>query len=118
MSETPMEADVVVVELLDFLLERADEKLHQHRHFLIGPAPVYAAEREQGEVLDTELDTALNGCAHSFDAAPVACHARQEAVLRPTSVAVHDYGDVAGHDPNFGDGEGRTGMPAHLVTPP
>ena len=50
------EPDAVLVQLRDFLLERADEQLHQERDFVGRPAPVLAAEREQRQVLDAALD--------------------------------------------------------------
>ena len=42
-----LEADAVLVELRDLLLERAQEQLHQDRDLVGGAAPVLAREREQ-----------------------------------------------------------------------
>src|SRR5581483_11882004 len=44
-----LQAHAVRAQLLDLLLERRDEQLAQHRHFLGGPAPVLRAEGEQRE---------------------------------------------------------------------
>jgi hypothetical protein len=47
-----LEADAVVVQLADLLLERAQEELHEEGDFLGRAAPVLAREGEEREVLD------------------------------------------------------------------
>ena len=100
------QTDPGLVELLDFLLERHAKQLLQHRDFLFGPAPVLRAERKQGEVLDAALCARAHHRAHRFDAATMAGNARQEALFRPTPVAIHDDGNVPRHDARVGDGLG------------
>src|SRR6185437_3127976 len=95
--------DAVGVELLHFLLEGAQEELHEERDLLGRTAPVLAREREQREVLDAALDARLHGLAHRLHAALVPGDARQEAALRPAPVAVHDDRHVPRHVRDLGD---------------
>src|SRR5262249_23662505 len=64
-------------------------------HFLLRSTPVLARESEDREVLHAFADARLHDLAHGLHAFPVAADARQEPLLRPAPVAVHDDGDVA-----------------------
>jgi hypothetical protein len=90
-------ADLVLVQLHHLLLERAQEQLHQDGHFLGGTAPVLAREGEQREELHAQLGAPAHGRAHGLDTAAVTGDTRQQALLRPAPVAIHDDRDVAGH---------------------
>ena len=79
-----LEADAVLVQLGDFLLQRAQEQLHQDRHFVGRTAPVLAGEREQRQVFDAALDAGAHGRAHGFDALAMAGDARQHAAASPS----------------------------------
>ena len=81
--------------LLDLLLERAQEQVHQDRDLFRRAAPVLAREREQREVVDAALDAGADDAAHRLDALAVTGDARQQPLLRPAPVAVHDDRDVA-----------------------
>jgi hypothetical protein len=105
--------DVVLVQPRDLALERAQEQLHQEGHFLRRPAPVLAAEGEQGEVLDAGLDAAAGDRAHAFQAAAMPRHARQHALLGPAPVAVHDHRHVARHRAGARDADGRAVVEGH-----
>jgi hypothetical protein len=83
------------VQFVHLLLERGEEQLHQELHFVRRTPPVLAAEGEKREVLDALVHTRLHGRAHGLEAALVTGHAREETLLRPASVAVHDDRDVA-----------------------
>src|SRR5213075_2166907 len=98
-----LEADAVVVELGDFLLEGTQEQLHEESHFFLRPAPVLAREREEREVLDAVADARLHDLAHRLDTLAMPADAREEALLRPAAIAVHDDGDVARDLRGFGN---------------
>ena len=106
--------DATIMELGNFVFQRTQEQLHQERHFFLRPAPVLGAERKQGEVRNSTLDTGLNHGPDRLDAAFVPCHPRQEAATRPAPVAVHDEGDMARHSARLGNGTGRTNELRHL----
>src|SRR6185503_3548188 len=57
----------------------------------------------------------LDRLAHRFHALAVAGHARQEALLRPAAVAVHDDRDVPRHAGHLGDHLGRGVELAHTA---
>ena len=79
------------------LLERAHEQLHQERDFVGRTAPVLAAEGEQTSGTRRRARCSAGHLAHRLEPAPMTGHARQEALLRPAAVAVHDDGDVTRH---------------------
>ena len=92
------QANPIRVQLGDLALERIDEQRHQAPHFLHGPPPVLAREREQREHLHARFCTTLDGGPHRLDAGLVARLARQRAAARPAAIAVHDDGDVPGRE--------------------
>src|SRR5207253_2099913 len=84
-------------------------------HLLLRPAPVLAREREEREEFDAALAACLDGLAHGFNTLAVAGDARQEALLRPAAVAVHDDRDVPRHARDLGDDLGRGLELAHTA---
>src|SRR5689334_11968416 len=110
-----LEADAVLVELADFLLERLEEELHEEGDFVGGAAPVLAREREQRQELHALLVAGLHHLAHRLDALAVAGHARQEPALRPPPVAVHDDRDVPRDGAHFRNGGGRAHVMAYTA---
>src|SRR2546428_791980 len=72
----------------------AGEEAHQGRDLVGGPLPVVGGGREQGELADAEAGGRLDDAAHCPGAGAVTGGARQAAVGRPASVAVHDDRDV------------------------
>jgi hypothetical protein len=102
--------DAVLVQLRDLLLERAEKELHQDVHFVGGPAPVLAGEREQRQVLDAALDRRADDRPHGLDALAVPGHARQQPLLGPAAVAVHDDRDVPRNAAGGGNLAGRARM--------
>ncbi|KAG0779054.1 hypothetical protein G6F22_010861 [Rhizopus arrhizus] len=89
-------AHATPVQLVHFAVERAEEQLHQRIDFFLRPAPVLAGEREQGQRGNAQFKAALDGAVDRARAGTVADHARAAALLRPTAVAIHDDGNVAG----------------------
>src|SRR5690606_9486931 len=89
------DAHAAPVQLVDFAVERVDEKLHQRADFLLGPAPVLAREREQGECADPGVQAEIDAQVDRARAGAMADDARPVALLRPAAVAVHDDGQVA-----------------------
>src|SRR3990167_4712775 len=88
------EADIVLVQLPDFVVERAQKEFLEQLDFLRRAAPVLAAEGEQGEVLHALLGARRHHVAHALDPLAVTGDARQSAALGPAAVAVHDDGHV------------------------
>src|SRR4029077_12353319 len=82
--------DGVLVELGHFLLERPQEKLHQDRYLVGWTPPVLAREREQRQEFDLALDARAHRRAHRLDSLAMPGNARQQTLLRPAAVAVHD----------------------------
>src|SRR6185503_7148109 len=87
-------ADSVRVELLDLAVERVDEQRHQTSYLVVRTPPVLAREREQRKSRHAALRAELHRRAHGLEARRMPGLARQRAPARPTSVAVHDDGDV------------------------
>jgi hypothetical protein len=107
-----LEPDVVLVELGDLLLQRAQEQIHEDRNLVRGAPPVLAREREQRQVFDPALDRRAHGGAHRFHALAVTGDARQQPLLRPAAVAIHDDRHVTRHRARLGDLE--SGALEHL----
>ena len=89
------DAHAVLVQLVDFAIERLQEKLHQRADFALRPIPVLAGEREQRQRLDAAAQAELDRRAHGFLAFAMAQAARPAAPLGPAAVAVHDDRDMA-----------------------
>jgi hypothetical protein len=60
------QAHAVLVEVVDFAVERLHEQLHERADFVVGPAPVFAGEREQGQRFDAALAAMFDRGAHGF----------------------------------------------------
>ena len=71
-----------------------------------GPPPVLAAEREQRQEFDAVVEARAHRGAHRFHTLAMAGNARQQPLLRPAPVAVHDDGDVARHGAGWRNFEG------------
>ena len=69
---------------------------HQRVDFGARPLPVLDRERVERQDVDAEPRRGLDDVADRVDAGAVAFDARQVALRRPASVAVHDDGDVRG----------------------
>ena len=89
------QAHVVVHE--EFLLERGEDERHECGHLVGRAVPVFGRERVEGEELHAQVGAGRGDFLHGHDALLVAHAAVHSARLRPTAVAVHDDGDVAGY---------------------
>src|SRR5690606_30539413 len=99
-AEAPAFADeahphAAPLQFLHFTFERVEEQFHQRAHLLLGTAPVFARESEQGQRADAALQAEIDAQVDRARAGAVADHARSLAARRPAAVAVHDDGDVA-----------------------
>ncbi len=91
------QTDVVVVEALGLATQRLEEQVHQGADFIGGALPVLTGEGKQGEHLDLGLGTHLDHRPHRIDTGLVAGDARQETLLGPAIVAIHDDRHMARH---------------------
>src|SRR5690606_14880943 len=88
------QADVVAVEFVDLVRERAEEQLLQRADFAGGAFPVFAGEGEQGQRTDPAAAAELDARTHRLLSRAVAERARPAPCARPAAVAVHDDRDV------------------------
>jgi hypothetical protein len=77
-----------------FLTDISTEKPHETLDLLNRSLPILGGKGEQRKMGDAEIGAALHNFAHTIGPAPVALQSRQSAVLCPTPVAIHDYGDM------------------------
>ena len=89
------QADAVLVQLVDFVVERLEEAAHQHRDLFLRPLPVLAREREQRQHLDAAARAVLDDLLDGAHAHAMTGRTRQRARSGPAAVAVHDDRDVA-----------------------
>src|SRR3546814_10118202 len=80
-------------------LERVEEQLHQRADLFLRPAPVLAGEREQRERGDPAFEAEVDAQVDRARTGAVADHPRPPPPRRPSAVAVHDDGEVAGEGP-------------------
>src|SRR5207237_9678981 len=86
--------DAVYSQRLQIVEDESPNQPDQVADFGRGPRPVFRAEGKNRQVEDAELVGGANDAAQCLDAAAVAFGARQTAGRSPTSVAVHDDGDL------------------------
>ena len=90
-----LQADTILVQRRDFLLQIAAQKSHEKIHFALGTLlPVFFRERIQRKRRDSNPGSGLDGGAHGCYTSAMSGHARQMTAARPASVPVHDDGDV------------------------
>src|SRR5712671_6098755 len=89
-----LQAHLVLVQALGFLLQGGHEQLLERRNLFGGPAPVLRAEGEQRQVFDAAIGARAGDPAHPLDPLLVTGDAREIALLGPAPVAVHDDGDM------------------------
>ena len=86
--------NVVLVQLVDFIVERFEEASHEHGHLVLRTLPVLARECEQRQHFDAAARAVLDGLLHRAHAHAMSGRTRQCARRGPTTVAVHDHRDV------------------------
>ena len=84
------------MQVVDFPLQRFQEKPHQPAYLVPRPAPVFAAECEQRKAFDAPFGGNLDGCSNRLHAGTVAGMARLVTGARPAAVAIHNDGNMTG----------------------
>ena len=88
--------DIPRDQLVHVAAEIGAEQAHQGAHFRLGPFPILARESEQGEIAQLHVAGGANRLAHRVHAREMPGLARQMPLARPTPIAIHDNGDMAG----------------------
>src|SRR5258705_3205548 len=91
------ESSVASHQLGQLRVDRPLEQAHEHRDLVGRAAPVLGRERVEGQVAEAQRRGGANDRASRLHALVVSGHARQAAMGRPASVAVHDDGDMLGN---------------------
>jgi len=91
-----LQAHLVLVQPLGFLLQGSHEQLLQRRNLFGGSPPVLRAEGEQGQVFDAAIGARTRDLTHRLDPLLVTGDAREIALFGPAPVAIHDDGDMPG----------------------
>ena len=86
----------LLVQFVGETLQRLHDQFHQVSHFVLGPSPVFTAEREQGQKLDALAGKELDATTRRFDPLTMAEIARHHALFRPTPITIHDDANVPG----------------------
>jgi hypothetical protein len=82
------------VQFVDLLADIEPQQAHQIVDFVGRPFPVLRGKCEQGQMAHAQFAARLDGSSDRFGARAMAGDPRQPARARPTSVAVHDDGDM------------------------
>src|SRR5258707_8402912 len=110
-----LQAHLVLVQPLGFLLQGGHEQLLEGRNLFGGSAPVLRAEGEQGEVFDAPVGARTRDLTHRLDPLLVTGDAREIALFGPAPVAIHDDGDMPGDIAGGRDLARRAGEGFHVV---
>jgi len=90
-----VEAHAFGLHVFDFFFKVLNEQAHEGGHLVVGTAPVFGAEGEQGEVADAFFQAVFHQVWHQTRAFDMAHGARHEALFGPTAIAIHDDGNVS-----------------------
>src|SRR5690606_12049206 len=71
------------------------EQVHEKVEFMLRAFPVFARKTVERKLADVQACGLFGGSTNRSDAMTVTFDARQPLALRPTTVAIHDNGDVA-----------------------
>jgi hypothetical protein len=91
-----IESDLVLQHFRDLLLKEIPEQFHQRRDLGTRTFPVFGGERVESQVRNSEFSAGLSHSADRLDPLAVPFDAWKSALLRPTTVAIHDDGDMLG----------------------
>src|SRR5207245_2666871 len=89
-----LQAHLVLMQPLGFLLQGSHEQLLQRRNLFGGSPPVLRAEGEQGQVFDAAIGARTRDLTHRLDSLLVTGDAREIALFGPAPVAIHDDVDM------------------------
>ncbi len=92
----------VAVQVGDLAIQGIQKEIHEHADFIGRPAPVFAAEGEQGQKIHLAAGAFLDDPPDHLDAGTMPGGTRQAAQPRPTAIAVHDDGDMVRHTGHLG----------------
>jgi len=84
------QTDVVLVDPASLLLQRVPEQPHGPFHFVTGPPPVLAGEREQRKDFDSALAADSDNIAHGIGAGAMSGDPGQPPPPCPTPAPIHD----------------------------
>ena len=84
------------MQLRHFPSQRIDEQAHELADLVSWPGPILTAKRKQCQVFDPKPRGMFNRSTNGFDASTVPGMARFAPFPGPTTVTVHDYGNVPG----------------------
>ena len=85
------------VQLRQFAVDHILENIHQALDFFTRAAPILGGKSIDGQVFNAELNTCGYDAAKILSAGAVADQARQAASECPTSIPIHNDGDVGGN---------------------
>jgi len=106
------ETDVLSTNLVGFAIEISGVEVHQGGDLVGRSLPVVERERVERQALDTQVATFFNDGPNNRCAVAMAKDARESAVQGPSTVAIHNDGDVAGNASgvNIGETTDRIGV--------
>ena len=90
----PEEVSFLMDLFLRALRDEVQKKIHEKGNFIGRSLPVFTAEREYGQRVNAMLARAADERSHRLYALTVPRYPRQKTLLRPSSIAVHDDGDM------------------------
>ena len=90
------QTDILLVQFSDLFLQVLAQQPHQEVDLGMRALPVFDGESVKRQERDAEASAGLHDLADRPDAGAMPGDARQAALLRPASVAVHNHSDVPG----------------------
>ena len=89
------EAYTLTFQFRQFRFQKTDEQLEEEFHFLRRAVEVFPREGVYRHIRNTERTAACKQRAHRIHAASMPFTAGEAAPLRPSTVTVHDDGEVS-----------------------
>ena len=90
------DADSLLVELAGLLVDDLLKDGHDAVNFVVGAAPVFGGECVEGDELDAAAGEDVEDGADLLNAGAVSFYAGQATLFCPSTIAVHNDGDVTG----------------------
>src|SRR6185503_15286649 len=92
-----LEPDVVAAKVGDFAGQINPHEPPQHLDFGDGALPVFGGKGVKRKGADAEMGAVFDDRTDSVDASPMPGKARKSAAFGPSTVAIHDDGNVRWH---------------------
>ena len=102
------------MQFLYFAIQSLHEKPHQERNFFRRPAPILAAESKQSEIIDTDKCRLLYKLSDHINTALVTCNSGEKSFFCPTTITIHNYGNMFGYFTGDWNSTCRTTENSHL----